>query len=243
MDVKTAKRLQRMTRDFYASNHESFSNSRNASWAGWNRACAAIPAGSGRLRALDVACGNMRFLRHLENAFPGKRIEYTGIDSCPELVCAQDMPRFKECDIIEMLRAEEPIVHEEYDIVVSFGFFHHVPGSANRARLLQNMADALADGGVAIASFWKFAQDAKLRSKAERVTRDALSKHALDLESGDYLLGWDGRTDALRYCHSFVEEEIDSMFKSLSTSVAIIDSYEADGRTGKMNAYRVFRRT
>lgn len=61
-------------------------------------------------------------------------------------------------------------------------------------------------------------------------------------EAGDYLLGWQNDTAAFRYCHSFSDEEIETLILSVGDRAHLIDRFTADGKAGNLNEYLVFCR-
>ena len=58
---------------------------------------------------------------------------------------------------------------------------------------------------------------------------------------GDYLLGWRNTPGAYRYCHSFSDEEIDSLVASVADKAQCVARFRADGRTGNLNEYLVLQ--
>lgn len=132
-----------------------------------------------------------------------------------------------------------------FDLVVCFGFFHHVPGEERRARLLEALLQLVRPGGLVAVSLWRFADHEPLRLKAERSTTQALAaceELADALEPGDYLLGWGEACGSFRYCHSFSEKEIDRLIQTVDENAQLLDRFQADGRTSKMNEYVIFYR-
>ena len=88
-----------------------------------------------------------------------------------------------------------------------------------------------------------FADNEKVRAKAERTTAEARAALSLaELEDGDYLLGWNDVPGAYRYCHSFADSEIESLIADVANCALLVDRFKADGRTGDSNEYLVFRR-
>ena len=85
------------------------------------------------------------------------------------------------------------------------------------------------------------------RLAAKAATADALAEasglpHA-ELDPGDHYLGWQDDPRPLRFCHHFDGEEIDACAQHLARAGAVeIARYDADGRSGTLNRYLVFRK-
>lgn len=203
------------------------------------------------LRVLDVACGNGRFLRFLQEALPDVEVEYYAVDDCEQLVVEGlagdgDGVAFQKLDVVNRLiegSIEHAIEAPPADIAVCFGFFHHVPGSEARAALLRMLVDSVRPGGYVAVSLWQFAKSPELAAKAVETTAKARAEYGLPaLETGDYLLGWQNRPHAYRYCHTFSDEEVDRLVCTVGDRAQLVSRFEADGRTGTLNSYLVFRR-
>ncbi len=212
-------------------------------------------------RVLDVGCGNMRFERFLAEAFPDRSFSFACIDNCPPL--AEEGFRrdavFQEADVVELLRKGEldgmldgmtaashliPPSASPFNLSVAFGLMHHVPLAEWRCHLLATLVEHTATGGLIAVAFWQFAKNPKLREKAERTTTEGCAKLGLeiDVNAGDYLLGWQGSTDHFRFCHSFSDEEVDSLVDEAQRHGArVIDSHNADGPDGMSNRYVVLK--
>ena len=261
MDKADIRALAELNRRFYESNWEDFSATRVAAWSGWlelsrlaSERVSRLSVEGLPLRVLDVACGNLRFERFLSGEFPKVGIQTLAIDTCDELVFTQRemLPanvgvHYEHVDVIDELAGEEPDVLAfggiSFDLAVSFGFMHHVPGSGLRMRLLRLMADALVPDGLLAVSLWRFMDDEQLAERARRTTAEALGELGdLALEQGDCILGWNDQSGAYRYCHSFDDAEVDRLSAGISDIVSLAARYRADGRTGALNEYLVFRR-
>ncbi len=245
MDSSTIDRLRALNNQFYADNAQSFSASRNSPWPGWKRVLAHIgkrPA----LDVLDIACGNLRFERYLADELDEAGASFTCVDSCPELVQAGLACEYVNADVVQMLDDSLPfaevLVQKRFDLAVSFGFMHHVPGARLRERLLDEMAETVKPGGLMAVSLWRFATLEKLAKKAEQSTLEACQELGLELDEGDYLLGWNDKPNVYRYCHSFSDEEIEGLENHIASRAECIDRYEADGRNNALNGYLVFRK-
>lgn len=267
MNTETARALCAITSAFYRDNAGSFSSTRHGAWAGWERALdqAGFTADTPPSRVLDVACGNMRFLSFLESRYPGSSFDYRAVDNCPALAGngASDASnfasapegastlRFTGVDITGALLGGNPQTalanafqgEPPADLAVCFGFFHHVPTARAREELLRALVCSVRPGGVVVISLWQFANSPELARRARET--DALARAELglsQLDGGDYLLGWQNKPGAYRYCHNFTQEEADDLASGIAGEAELVVRFEADGRTGNLNAYLVLRR-
>ena len=252
MDLQTARILDRETGRFYRLHADSFSSTRHAAWAGWDRAfagAAGVPLASPEARVLDVACGNLRFERYLAQRFPACRARVRAFDNCRLLVGEPPAGvTFRDLGLFEALvdgTLSRHLGEGQSNVAVCFGYLHHVPGAGNRAELLRVLARALAPGGRLVVSFWQFLNSPELAERARASHArglQALGGAGLDsgaLEPGDFLLGWQDSRDAFRYCHSFDGREVDRLVEAAGLDGRVVDRFEADGRTGNLNAYLV----
>ena len=128
------------------------------------------------------------------------------------------------------------------ELVVSFGFFHHVPGDDARRKLLRALVSKAVPGGKIAISFWHFMDDERLTRNATRITSRASRERSLRLEQGDYLLGWHGDETTLRYCHHFTQDEIALLAKGIAAEASVEALFEADGKAAPLNSYVVLKR-
>ena len=252
-----ALRLCALTGEFYRANAESFSQTRQSPWQGWVRLLEVVEAASGRepLCVLDLACGNLRFERYLADALPGRVLSGYAVDNCDPLVEAGERNEsdavsriaFQNLDAIERLSAgclrealEAP--DASCDLVVSFGFMHHVPLERWRVELLRTLIAKVRPGGFVAVSFWRFLNSDKLAGKAKETTSRARAELGIpELPPNDYLLGWQDTQGLYRYCHHFDEPEIERLLAMMADSADLVSRFEADGRTGNLNEYVVLR--
>lgn len=201
----------------------------------------------------DLACGNLRFERYLEEALPDASLRIYAVDSCDELVASADGPSapvtYESSDIvgglIEGLLLSRLHHAPQSDMAVSFGFLHHVPGEELRVRVLEGLIDTVRPGGCVAVSLWRFMNNPALAAKVEVTHAQAIKALGLapgELDEGDYLLGWKNVEGAWRYCHHFSDEEVDRLVAAVSDRARLIDAFEADGRTGAMNRYVVLQK-
>lgn len=249
MNRETINILNLLNATFYRENSESFDRTRQTAWPGWKRVLGQLfnEDHEGAVSILDVACGNMRFEKYLLDTFPTTQLHAVCVDSCDELAVPVDGCEYRNCDIVQRLADGKSLSEcwgRGYDAVVSFGFFHHVPGARLRMRLLEELIDTAAPSGLVAVSLWRFASDEKTRAKAERTTTEALAALPVvaELEEGDYLLGWNDVPGTYRYCHSFDDSEIEGLVAETSNHARLVDRFKADGHTGDSNEYLVFRK-
>ena len=243
MDNETIRALAELNNRFYRENHESFSQSRHASWPGWERVCTYMPKGENACRVLDVASGNLRFERHLTETFPSAEFTFTCIDACVEFDHDVEGVRFVNRDVIGSLLGDDFGVAGDggYDAAVSFGFMHHIPSAELRKLFARRLVSMVKPGGIVALSFWQFMNEPKLAQQAVRITEEFQRAHALALEPDDYLLGWNGKQGAYRYCHHFTSAEVDNIALQVSDICEVVDRFSADGRTGALNGYLVLQ--
>lgn len=255
MKPETAHLLTRLTSEFYAQTAASFSATRQAPWAGWQGVLDVTGLASREaLRVLDLACGNLRFERFLAERLactsPEASIRVHAFDSCDELAAHHVPPEvelsYTHLDVIEALDAgalAEHVGTGDYDLAVCFGFMHHLPLVEQRVRVLEALVASVADGGFVAVSFWQLSHSERLLAKAQATTKAAAPALGIDdLGPGDYLLGWQERSDVLRYCHDFSEEEISALVAGLD-GVRELARFSADGATGNLNRYLILQRT
>ena len=230
MDTKTAQTLSGLTQAFYAAVAPSFSATRQAPWQGWEQAWRLMDLPTQReLRVWDVAL--------LEEAPPSGAVSY----------------ELEQLDLVGLLDHtvagtlsddEERAVGSlpPMDLAVSFGFMHHLPRAEQRQALMRMLAGQLAPGGYALVSFWQFADDERLRTKAELATQRARDQRGLaGLGACDYLLGWQDREDVLRFCHHCTEAEIDGLVACVGAMAREVARFSADGKGGRLNRYVLLR--
>ena len=260
MDLATARELSRLTGDFYARTSASFAQTRTTPWSGWQRVidelgtCGTADGPAASLRVVDLACGNLRFERLLAGAASEGRvpspIEVHALDSCDAMLDEPPITgvavTYTHLDIAEVLFAgdalQDTLGTHVADLAVCFGFMHHLCLPTHRQRVLEALVESVVPGGMIAVSFWQLSKSERLLGKARAVTELAVTQYGLyGLEEGDYLLGWQDRTDVLRYCHDFSEQEIDDLAQAVASAEEVA-RFSADGATGNLNRYLIMRR-
>ena len=257
MKPSTAHTLNSITGRFYDQCAESFSSTRRNSWAGWDKALSVAHVDRAPSRVLDIACGNLRFEEYIARRWPEAKINALCVDGSLPLLNAPWLQEHSglnvtaiQEDIIGNLIDRQPVLagtaSDTYDLIVCFGFMHHVPSSALRAALLERMGKLLAPNGMLIVSFWQFLNSPKLAEQAVRLTQPTLENHGIDsadLEPNDCFLSWQNSSTARRYCHSFTAQEVENLaIGALPAARFDATFFECDGRNGKLNRYLVAKR-
>lgn len=270
MDRETLQALCQLNTEFYERNAASFSQTRTAPWEGWRRCMAACgfdgldeatigqPANAQTADSvLDIACGNLRFEAFLVSVYPHIDWSFFAVDNCEPLVASGQEDIAKKvhftCEdivsnLIEGLPAAEPAnipalaTATPFDLVVSFGFLHHIPSFDLRRQFLLEALSQVKPGGHLVVSFWQFLNDPAKRAKIEQTHAEALAFFEGSLEPNDYFLGWKSEPGNYRYCHHFSNEEIDRIIAALAPHATVVESFSADGKPGNLNRYVVLRR-
>ena len=243
MNDSTARALNALNQTFYTDSAALFAGTRRAPWPGWREL---LPLLRGRSAAafLDVGCGTGRFASFLRTEL-GAPFLYCGIDaSAPLLADAEralaGVPgaRLLRADLVLEAPARA-LPDERFDAVVAFGLLHHIPQEECRRRLVLALAERVAPGGILALTFWDFAREARFARKA---FRDAPPELEGRLEAGDVLLRWGAEgSPRLRYCHYTDEAEEARLLADLPLLPRL--AFASDGRSGRLNRYRVFERS
>ena len=249
MESSFVHRLNRVNREFYRRHAESFATTRQAPWPGWARLLEPFsPSGPESVR--DRGCGNGRFGRYRESQgmFPRS---YVGADRSLDLLLrarraldtseARSRCRWLATDLIEPWTRDQglPLTGEGFSLVVLLGVLHHVPGRSTRAALLEAAAGLVAPGGVLAVTVWLFTRSERMR----RRLRAPEGIDPADLEPGDYLMPWGAGSsgeDAVRYCHALSQAEAAEI--SARLPLTPLADFEADGASGNLNRYLLWRR-
>jgi SAM-dependent methyltransferase len=252
VNEQTRGRLNAINRAFYDHSASEFGATRNHAWPGWERVLASLP--SGKLRVLDVGCGNARLAAFLgeHGAAP---VDYLGVDSSAALLaaasgvdCAHVDAAFELRDLLapEFQLSPPP---GPYDLIAVFGLLHHVPSFDARVALLHGLGVLLAPQGVLAVTLWRFAA-------SDRFSNHLLDWHAYNdgisepvdlgqLERGDHLVRWGADDDVPRYCHDCDEAESEQLIAALrgdalAPGLHLGQRFRSDGRSGDLNDYLLF---
>lgn len=247
MNINTVKKLNKLNQDFYNQIANDFDSSRQYYWKGWDNLSKYINNFS-QLKLIDLGCGNCRFYDYLKTNFPNKKINYLGIDNNVKLLeFAQEKESInqsefsiqKEDIISSLINKKDFIKNNNYDLIVSFGVFHHIPSFELRLEMLKYLGSKINFNGLIIISLWQFMNYPRFKNKiADKSTLEKME--ITDLENNDYILDWNRGTKALRYCHFSNQDEQYKLVKQ--SGLKLVASFHADGKEQDLNTYLIIQK-
>jgi SAM-dependent methyltransferase len=235
MREEVVQRLLDLNREFYDAQADSFSGSRVTPQPGFVRLLPYLPQPCPRF--LDVGCGNGRFAEFLQ---AHKRIgEFVGVDFSEELLAdaaKHAVGTFYQRNLLAPGCLDGLGI---FSAISCLAVMHHLPGKANRLRLLQEIKEHLGGNGRLLISNWQFMDSARQRRKVQDWAEIGLT--AADVEPNDYLLAWRRGGFALRYaCHIDASETAEL---AAAAGFSIVDQFRSDGKEGNLSLYTVLTPT
>lgn len=235
MREEVVHRLLALNREFYDAQADSFSGSRVSPQPGFARLLPHLPQPCSRF--LDVGCGNGRFAEFLQ---AHNRIgDFVGVDFSEELLAdaaKNAKGAFYQRDLLEPGCLDGL---GTFPAISCLAVMHHLPGKANRLRLLQEIREHLAEDGRLLISNWQFMDSPRQRRKVQDWREIGLS--AADVEPNDYLLAWRRDGFALRYaCHI---DALETAELATAAGFSILDQFRSDGKEGNLSLYTVLTPT
>ena len=187
-------------------------------------------ADKNHINVLDIACGNGRFYKFLEDNLH-KSVSYLGVDNNDfmmlEGVLKYELAEFKNLDVLQ----EIDKIENTYDLITVFGLTHHIPGQKFRLNWFNKLPGFLNTHGILILTFWNLSDDDRFK-KAQK---------AENLEENDYYYGW-GESEDKRYVHIYTDKEINTIKHHYEKqNLKLIEEFYADGKTGNLNRYLIFK--
>lgn len=255
MDQNTILQLAQLNTQFYQTIASDFSSSRQYNWIGWEKIVSLLEARfsltwkeKNNLSVLDVACGNGRFARFLDERL-SQPIQYVGIDNSEALLQEAlekqvtlkktNSFQFQQKDLITTLLKGELAFSQPFMFISVFGFLHHIPSFALRQSLLNSLAAALEDHGLLLVTAWQFLERSSLQTRV--VPPEVLGFKPEQLEKNDYFLDWRKGHHAYRYCHLVDKEEIEKLL--VGSSLTLVDSFRSDGKENNLNTYYLLEKS
>lgn len=231
MDHEIARRLVDLNAQFYDRLAAPFSASRAAPQSGYERLLHYIPR-AGAVDVLDVGCGNGRFGRFLLAG--GLSINYTGVDFSERLMSTGvDVPGRRIRSDLSLPGALDGL--DTYDLIACLSTLQHIPGRANRERLMCDMRQHLRSNGRLVLANWQFLDNERQRRKLQPWADIGLQES--QVEPGDYLLSWQRGGAGLRYV-ALIDEEATRLLAA-AADLRIVNQFHSDGREGDLNLYTI----
>lgn len=235
MEEETVRQLLALNRRFYEQLAAPFAQTRQRPQPGFTRLLPYLPDPYGSV--LDVGCGEGRFARFLvQHGFTGR---YVGIDFSENLLqaAATALPNTLDSAFLARNLAAPGALDSlgTFSLIVSLAVLQHIPGRANRVRLLAAIAANLAPGGRIFLSTWQFLDSERQRRKVVPWATAGLDEAAL--EPGDYLLTWRSGGHGLRYVAHVDAAETAAL--AAAANLQVITNFRSDGREGDLNLYTV----
>jgi 2-polyprenyl-3-methyl-5-hydroxy-6-metoxy-1,4-benzoquinol methylase len=225
--------------DFYQSIAKDFDKTRQKGWEGWNSLIPYIrklykqktleqPSNTNqyKLRVADIACGNGRFFKFLQETEGDLQVDYYGFDVNEYLLeRAKETISTGHLTKIDLIRNYEKVTGK-YDLVTVFGFMHHVPTIELRINIIKHLTNILETNGLLILSFWQY---------------NNLKQNSKLIAENSYIDNW-AKSEHQRYVHIYSQEEIDAIISKIGGGIIIEESFEADGRSKNLNKYLLLRK-
>lgn len=132
----------------------------------------------------------------------------------------------------------------QYDGILMFAAMHHLPGHETHLRLIRQVAELLAPGGLFIHSEWQFQRSPKWMARVQDWSLAGMD--ASDMEPGDTLLDWrqneaqQAGKPGLRYVHLFSTAELAEL--AGASGFKIVGQFDSDGAGGNLSLYQVWQK-
>jgi SAM-dependent methyltransferase len=243
MKQQTIDKLIALNTHFYVNVEKEFSATRQILWRGYQSLFDYLNSTNNSiLTVLDIACGNGRFVKTLEQNLNNK-FSYLGLDNNKFLIdeasksFKSESIRFKNFDIFN---EDLSIIDEKFDLIVVFGLLHHIPSNELRIKFMKSLRGLLNINGRLVFTTWNFTQ---IKLFENRLNDDEINNLGIDLtelDENDYFLKWNNSNENIRYCHYYSDKEISNL---LSHNDFKLDyKFLADGKDAKTNTYYIISR-
>lgn len=245
MDPSIVKQLDQLNRSFYSRFASEFSGSRSLAQPSLHRLVSFIPPGGS---VLDVGCGHGRVAQLMERTIEAAGgdtcvYDYYGLDFSAEFIRQAQVgaaglksvsARFAVADLLEP-DWDHPLGSRCFDTILALAVFHHIPGYANRQKLLDSLGKRLNPNGKLVVSAWQFTTNDRMKRKI--VPWERLGIDPAKLEPNDYLLDWKRGGVGYRYCCLIDGEEMNELASGCGLS--ILETFRADGKEGDLSLFAI----
>ena len=229
-----SKILIQKVRDDYNSIADSFSETRQKPWKGWDLLKKYFDQ---KKSVLDIGCGNGR----LSNFFKYKT--YTGIDiskNLIELAKKEYESKNTHFEVGNFQDLPSSTNKRKFDTIVSIAVFHHLPSTSGRKKALLQVQKALKNDGIFIFSIWNLLHAKKYAKPRKKALLFSILTLGL-MHPRDLFIPWKkGSNKRNRYYYSFKEKEVINLLEN--TGFEVIETIpEANGKKVEIkNALNVY---
>ncbi|OGZ19010.1 MAG: hypothetical protein A2175_01635 [Candidatus Nealsonbacteria bacterium RBG_13_42_11] len=204
MDKKYAEYLLKKTKEDYNLIAEDFSNTRN--FISDDIIMLGKYAKEGD-KILDLGCGNGR----LNEAFEGKKIEYTGVDNSEKMIEIAKK-KYPPKKFLLNTNLNLPFSNDYFDKVYCLAVFHHIPSEEFRLQALNEIKRVLKPSGLLILTVWNLNPFKMILIGKKKRTLSffkcsilkVLGKSKIDFN--DFFIPW--KDVCQRYIHYFTKGEL-----------------------------------
>lgn len=251
MTPQTEQKLIALNKTFYDEIGQYWNNSPDYFWEGWYKLVPYIQVlihknpTKNRFSVLDIGAGNGRWYHFLKSQFPGTKWDYTGVD-ISQFGKQTEVPHgdmnFVYFDILN----EEWNFRKEFDLIVSMGLVHHIPGQRLLEKFMKNYTKSMKFDGLGIFTTWQYMRLARLQKrllvgKSKEEILQTLKIEESEFREGDNLLSWVKHREGVRFSHYFPHQEVMKLLAK-ETEIQLLDSYLADDREQNRNEYFVVKK-
>lgn len=234
MRLAVVNRLLKLNQNFYEQFADAFAQSRVGEQPGFRQLLNWLPIHPAQL--LDVGCGDGRLGRYLQT--DGQIQSYTGVDFSQKLLQlaqSQTVGSFYQRDI------SQPGCLAglgQFEVVACLATLQHIPGRANRLRLLREMAAHLPAHGRILLANWQFMESPRQRRKLCAWEKIGLTEQ--NVEAHDYLLSWQRGGMGWRYVCWIDAAETKQLAENAGTFP--LHQFYQDGKEGNLNLYTILEK-
>jgi SAM-dependent methyltransferase len=252
MSDQTAKKLIEVNKTFYDHIGKYWNNSIDYTWDGWARLVPHIKDLIDQcevdvpIKVLDIGGGNGRWYRFLKREFPMVIWDYTGVDISEFGKETQGVEFGMKFVYFDVLFNDWNGLGNDYDLVISMGLIHHIPGEILLKQFFDNYTKSMKNHALGVFTTWQYM---RLERLTKRIIVNPERQHLLqtldisesELREGDNFLEWVKIEKSIRFSHYFDTNEVTELLEAYS-KLELIDTYLADDREQNRNEYFVVKK-